>query len=905
MAKKIPKLVLVDGNALIHRAFHALPLLTTKNGELVNAVYGFATTLLKVIKDINPDYCAVSFDLAAPTFRHLEYKEYKANRVKADQSLYDQIPRVKELVAALNIPIYEKEGFEADDIIGTISSQATQQNIETIIVTGDLDTLQLVNHLIKVYTMKKGLTDTVIYDGDAVYDRYGLTPKQFIDYKALRGDTSDNIPGIPGIGEKGATNLLNKYNSIDGIFSHLDELPERIRQSLDNNQEQLQLNKKLVSIVLDVPIEFIPKKCLIEDYDREKAVKLFQDLEFKSLLPRLPSAKTQILSQGDLFQTIEKTDQKVSSITFKDHLVTSEKQLDDLTQKLSKAKNFAFDTESDFLHGILIGISICFDDKSAYYVPVNHRSCGPRTCLEEKLVLEKIRPFFEKPDILKIAHNLKYDYTILRHEGLNLFGPFFDTMIASYILNPGSRSHSLDNLSFIELGHEKISITALIGQNKKGSMSDSKLEDISRYSCEDAYCTFQLWKKFSPEIDKKNLKELFYDLEMPLVAILADMEITGVKIDIPYLQELDLKLKNRLAEIEKSIYQKSGATFNIGSPKQLSEVLFDKLKLSATDIKKGKTGLSTAAGELEKLKGAHPVIPLILEHRELSKLLNTYVEALPKLTDSASRIHTSYNQTITSTGRLSSSDPNLQNIPIRTDLGKEIRRSFITETDFTLIAADYSQIELRVMAHISQDKAMIDAFNSDRDIHAETSARLNIDRRMAKVVNFSIIYGTSPYGLARALEIDQHLAKKLIDNYFTTYPGVAKYMTEIVFFAKQKGYVETIFGRRRYIPEIFSSNAVIRNSAERAAINMPVQGTAADIMKLAMIKIDQYLQTLPTGQANLLLQVHDELVVEAKNKYLNDVAKNMKQIMESAYQLDVPIIVELESGPNWRDMELI
>lgn len=899
---KLPRLMLIDGNAIIHRAFHALPPLTTKSGELVNAVYGFTTILLKAIKDLEPTYCAVAFDLAKPTFRHEIYKEYKATRVKADQGLYDQIPRIKELVQTLNLPIYELEGYEADDIIGTLTTQATKKNIETIIVTGDLDTLQLVNHISKVYTMRKGFTDTVIYDGQAVYDRYGLTPEQFIDFKSLRGDSSDNIPGIPGIGEKGATNLLQQYKDIGGILGHLDELPERTRISIEQNKDRLTLNKDLVTIVRDVPIELHLTKCMVEDYDRNHAVQLFQELEFKSLLPKLPSARIQTGTQNELFTAPVTETQRVKSSDFKDHLITDGRELQDLVKKLEKSEAIVIDTEQDYLHGNLIGISLATTEKDAYYLPMNHKNCGSHTCLPLKNIIEALKPVLEDKNIPKIGHNIKYDYTMLRKYDIVLDPVHFDTMIASYILNPGSRSHSLDAASFVELGYEKIPLSSLIGDNKKGSVADAPLEKVARYSAEDAHCTFRLWQKFAPEIKSQNFEKLFYDLEIPLVKILADMEITGIQIDTDYLNKLHKKLTSRLHEIEQAIYKDCGQTFNIASPKQLSEVLFNVLKLSTAEIKKGKSGgLSTAADALDKLKGAHPVIEKIIEYRELSKLLNTYIDTLPSLVDKNSRIHTSFNQTITSTGRLSSSDPNLQNIPIKTDLGKQIRRAFVARPGYQLLAADYSQIELRVMAHIANDKNMISAFNAGRDIHAETSKSLNIDRRMAKVVNFSIIYGTSAYGLAQALEVDQHFAKNLIDQYFATYHGVKKYMFDTVSSAKQKGYVETLFGRKRFIPEIYSSSTVVRNAAERAAINMPVQGSAADIMKLAMIAIDKYLKDKP--DISILLQVHDELILEIPQDKVELIAKEVKKLMESAHKLCVPITVELESGPNWADMK--
>lgn len=897
--------MLIDGNAIIHRAFHAIPPLTTKSGELVNAVYGFTSILLKAIKDIDPTYCAVAFDLPAPTFRHKIYKEYKATRVKADQGLYDQIPRIKEVVEALNLPIYQKEGFEADDIIGTLATQANQEKVETIIVTGDLDTLQLVNPLTKVYTMRRGFTDTVTYDIEAVKERYGLEPEQFIDFKILRGDSSDNIIGIPGIGEKGAANLLQQYEDIDGILHHLDELPEKTRISLQENRDRLTLNKDLVTIVLDAPINLDLPKCVINDYDRQTTFQLFQQLEFKSLLSKLPKADSQMPAQQmNLFNTSPNASGTTEKITttckFNFHLITEQKALDDLIKKLNQSEYLAVDTEQDFLHGNLIGISLAIDENDAHYIPMNHINSNGIKCLDQKNILESLKPVLENKKIRKIGHNIKYDYTELRKYGIILKPVHFDTMIASYLLNPGSRSHGLDNASFTELGIEKIPLTSLIGEKKTGSVAEAPLEKVGLYSAEDAHCTYLLFQKFAPQLTEAKTSKLFYELEMPLVTILADMEIAGIKIDINYLHNLQKQLSSRLKTLEKLIHEDSGTTFNIASPRQIADILFNVLKLSSAQIKKGKTGLSTAADELEKLRGDHPIIEKILEHRELTKLLNTYIEVLPKLVDKDDRLHTSFNQTITSTGRLSSSEPNLQNIPIRTELGQEIRRAFIAKDGYQLISADYSQIELRVMAVLSQDPAMMDAFKTGRDIHDETSKRLNIDRRTAKVVNFSIIYGTSAYGLSKDLEGDQHHAKELIDHYFATYPSIKKFMLDTVSNAKQNGYVETLLGRRRYFPEIYSASAPVRNAAERAAINMPVQGTAADIMKLAMIKLNDYLLF---EDSQLLLQVHDEVIIESPCEKAAEVANKIKKIMETAYTLNVPIIVEASIGKNWADME--
>ncbi len=896
--QNLPRLVVFDGNALIHRAFHALPPLTTKSGELVNAVYGFTTTLLRALKDFEPTYCVVTFDLPAPTFRHKKYKEYKATRVKADQSLYDQIPRVKEVVEALNIPIMTAEGLEADDVIATLATQAATKNIETVIVTGDLDTLQLVNPLIKVYTMRRGLTDLMIYDENAVKEKYGLKPDQMIDYKILRGDPSDNIPGIPGVGEKTASDLLQKFTTIEGIYAHLPELPERLRQTLEATRKQIGFNRQLVALVHEAPVELDLEKCTLHDYDRSKAVQLFQQLEFKSLMSRLPMPNQ--AKQGELFFTTPAD----KSLPFKIHLVTDAKALDQLVTKLDAAKSLVVDTETDFLDGNLIGLSLAVDDKQAWYVPCAHKNLnGVKNQLSKGLVLKKLAPILEKIPLPKGGHNIKYDYTILRRENIILQPLSFDTMVASYLLNPTSRNHNLDNVSFVELGYEKIPLTALIGPKKTGNLAEAPLEKVSRYSAEDAHTTFRLWQKLAPELKAHHLDKLFHDMEMPLVSVLGDMERLGIKLDTKYLAALSKRLQGRLKILEQTIYDQAGQTFNVNSPRQLADIIFNKLKLSSTEIRKGKTGLSTAAGELEKLRHKHPIIDQLLEYRELAKLLNTYIDALPKLVSPRDhRLHTSFNQAITATGRLSSSDPNLQNIPVRTDVGQEIRKAFIAEKGFELVSADYSQIELRIIADLAKDKEMMAAFRAGRDIHSETAKELGIARRMAKIVNFSIIYGTSSYGLSKALGIDPHEAQVLIDKYFITFAGISQYMANTINNARTEGYVATMFNRRRVIPEISSGNINVRQGAERAAINMPVQGTAADIMKMAMLKIADYFKELSENRARLLLQVHDELILEVAKDDVPKVAKKVKALMEVVNPLSIPLIAEVKSGPSWQDM---
>lgn len=921
MPKKLKRLILVDGNALIHRAYHALPPLTTKQGELVNAVYGFSTLLLKAIQDLKPDYAAVAFDLAGPTFRHEAYKEYKATRTKAPDELYNQFDRVKEVVKTLNIPIFSVKGFEADDVIGTISRQAAKQGIETIIVTGDMDTLQLVNHLVKVYTMRRGFTDTVIYDSEAVVEKYGLSPEQFVDFKALKGDDSDNIPGVDGIGEKTASMLIATFGSLDKLYEWLEthqddadlksapcKITPRIRDILLSGKEQAYQSRHLSEIVCDVPLELDLPAAALTDYDRPKAIALFQDLEFRSLLTRLPDAKqvaaasTAALtsnsgnSQASLFGTSEaevNTSMVVTQVeNAQYHLVKTTTEVEKLVAKLKQAKAFVVDTETDFLNGPVIGVSVAVEAGEAWYVPV----------VEHPEWLTLLKPALEDQQIGKIGHNMKYDYLALKKAGITVAPLQFDTMIASYLLNPGSRQHGLDAVSFAELGIEKIPLAQLIGVKKLDSLATVAVEKVAEYACEDADITYRLYQQFQPRIEQSEVKKVFYELEMPLVSVLGEMEAKGIKLDCDYLKELSSRLTQRTQELTQAIYEQAGQEFNINSPAQLSVILFDKLQLNHPDLKKTKTGISTAASELEKLKGMHPIIDLIFEYRELTKLLSTYIDVLPTLVDKNQRLHTSYNQTVAATGRLSSSDPGLQNIPIRTELGRQIRKAFIAEQGMTLISADYSQIELRVVAHMAGDAALAKAFNEGRDIHQEVADTLGVDRRVGKTLNFAVLYGQGPYSTAGQLGIPMVQAKQYIDQYFATYNGVRRFLDDTLRQAREQGYVETLLGRRRYIPEILSSNFTVRGAAERMATNMPVQGTAADIMKKAMIDIAHSGRLEELG-AFMLLQVHDELVFEVPADRVEEVGKLVKQLMESAYELSVPLLAEVKSGPSWGEMQ--
>lgn len=926
----LKKLILVDGNALVHRAFHALPPLTTKKGEMVNAVYGFTTLLLKAIADLKPDYVAVAFDLAGPTFRHEAYKEYKATRVKAPDELYAQFDRVKEVVATLNIPIFAVKGFEADDVIGTLSHQAVERGIETIIVTGDMDTLQLVNHLVKVYTMRRGFTDTVTYDSEAVKEKYGLTPAQFVDFKALKGDPSDNIPGIAGIGEKTAASVIQGFGSLDALYQWLDKHPDpsaasqspvklspRYLELLRQGKEAAYASQHLSRIVLDVPISFDPAAAILKDYDRQQAIALFQELEFRSLVSRLPDVAKERAAkgQGALFGLTEAANSsepakeqsdkesgqpslESQARQIKHHYATIDQPelLAKLVKKLALADRIAVDTETDQLNGPIIGLSFSAKAGEADYVPLSSKKA------ERRATLDALAPILKDPKIGKIGHNIKYDYLALRREGITLAGLTFDTMIASYLLNPANRQHNLDAVAFSVLGIEKIPLAELIGVKKLESLAAVPVEKVAQYACEDADVAWRLAAEFEPQLAKERLDKVFSEIEMPLIPILATMEEAGIKIDCDQLALLAKRLSERVSQLTEDIYRQAGQEFNINSPAQLSVILFERLKLTHPDLKKTKTGLSTAASELDKLKGMHPIVDLLFEYRELTKLLSTYITVLPTLVDKKSRLHTSYSQTVASTGRLASNDPNLQNIPIRTEVGREIRQAFVAEKGMSLVSVDYSQIELRVVAHLSDDPALVKAFRSGRDIHQEVATTLGVDRRVGKTLNFAVLYGQGPYATAQMLGISVAEAKKYIDSYFDTYAGVRRLLDSILKQARESGYVETIFGRRRYTPEIKSGNFNIRAAAERTAMNMPLQGTAADLIKLAMIAIDK--AALPAAHGGrMLLQVHDELLFEAPADKAAKLAKAVKRLMEEVHPLAVPLVAEAKVGPNWGALE--
>jgi len=955
--KTAKKLIIIDGNALIHRSFHALPpTMITKKGEMVNAVYGFAAALVKALREFKPEYVVLALDKKGPTFRHKEFKEYKATRIKAPDELYAQIARVKEVARAFGIPVFEKSGLEADDLIGTIANKV-DGDIEKIILTGDLDTLQLVDKRTKVYTMSRGLSDSVTYDEAAVRARYGLAPSQMVDYKALRGDPSDNIPGVRGIGEKTAIELLREFKTLEGVYENAEcgmqntecRIKPRVAELLKRHKRDAYLSKKLATIKRDAKIDFKLEDARFGDFDKQRVVKLFSELEFRSLLPRVRELNIgQRTTDGRRQEKNGENKFERNKRLFKYYLVDNDKEFKSFLNKLKKQKEFAFDTETssfDPLTADLLGVSFSWKKGEAYYIQLSiinyqlsiddnlfnyKKGENPKLSFgsAENKWLEELRPIFEDEKIKKFGHNVKFDIKVMKSNGIEARGIAFDTMVASYLLNPGTRQHNLDSVTFTELGFEKISKEDLLGSafakamaDKKGKekilksqigFADVETEKLSLYSCEDADFTLRLVKKLEKKLKENKLDKLFKDLEIPLVPVLAEMELNGIKIDGDFLREIKKEVDGKIKKLAEKIKKTAGAEFNINSTQQLRKILFEKLEISSQGITKNKTGFSTSAEELDKLKDSHPIIRLIQEYRELTKLANTYIDALPKLVNpKTGRVHTNFNQTVTATGRLSSSDPNLQNIPIRAEPGRQIRKAFVADKGKKLVALDYSQIELRLAAHMSGDDKMIKAFREGKDIHTATAAEINgVDigevtpqmRREAKAVNFGVLYGQGPRGLSRGADIPYAAAREFIDNYFEKFKGVKRFIDAAIASAREKGYAETLFGRRRYLPEINSSVALVRKAAERMAINTPLQGTAADMIKAAMVEI---ARAELGDEVKMLLQVHDELVFEVADGKVEEAARKIKKIMEEVLKLKVPVVVDASAGKNWGEMEPI
>jgi DNA polymerase I len=913
------KLFLLDAYALIFRAYYAFISRPIKNSKGLNtsAVFGFVNTLDEILRKEKPSHIAVAFDPPSPTFRHDMFPAYKANRLATPEEIKLSVPYIKSILGAYNIPILEFNGYEADDVIGTAAKLAYNQGYTVYMVTPDKDYAQLVDDGIFMFKPRKSGDENEIWGKKEVNENFEITdPIQVIDILALWGDASDNVPGAPGIGEKTAKKLIALYGSVENLLANTDKLSGKQKESLENNKEQIKLSKKLVTIDLDVPINLNIDELAIKDPDKQLLKKYFDELEFRTLSKRILGEDTvnQVYTQKSLFDIPVENSKDVEEVKFeifsetkvKYLLVETEKDLDELINQLSNQLEFCFDTETtglDVINDEIVGLAISFKENEAYYIPFgNDFNVSRETLL-------KFSSIFNNKLITKIGHNVKFDLQILHRYGIQVEGPFFDTMVAHYLLNPEGR-HKLDIVTENLLGYKMIPIEELIG--KKGddqlNMRQVPLDVVKNYSCEDADLTFRLYNILKEQIKENNFESLAKTIEMPLIETLTSVELAGFNVDVKTLKEYEKELNNQITLIRDEIFNLSGETFNLDSPKQLGDILFEKLKISAeTKMTKTKQ-YSTNEEVLVKLKDQHPIVNKILDYRGLTKLQSTYVTALPKMVNrTTGKIHTSFNQTIAATGRLSSIKPNLQNIPIRDERGREIRKSFVpTNNDFLIVSADYSQIELRIMAHLSADPDMIHAFSIGEDIHRNTAAKIykvnneDVTREMrssAKTANFGIIYGISAFGLSQRLNIPRAEAKDLIDNYFLSFPKVKEYMDRCITEAKSKGYVTTIFGRKRYLPEILSSNSIVRGVAERNAINSPIQGAAADIIKIAMNNIHKQMKG--KCKSKMILQVHDELVFDVYKSESDEIKAIVKQEMENAVKLDIPLEVEIGMGKNW------
>jgi len=917
------KLVLIDGHSLAYRAYHALPPeLATSQGELTNAVFGFASMLFTVLHEEHPDYLIVTFD-KGPSFRAREYTEYKAHREKMPAEMREQMARIRQFVTALAAPIVELDDFEADDLLGTLALQAEASDVDVLIVTGDRDALQLVSERVTVLTSGRRFSDTLRYTPEAVQEKYGLPPEKLIDLKALVGDKSDNIPGVAGVGEKGAVGLLQQHGTLEGVYAHLDALANRYQTALAAGRESALLSQRLARIVRDAPVTLDLDAARWQSYDREGLRAWLQELEFRSLLTRLPGAQpaaqpAAALPRGQLSLFGDAEPALAPPPALGDYtLVADEDALRALTQQLRGQSPLTLDTETtatDPLLAELVGIALTDRGGAAWYIPLRAPAEDPTLPLQT--VQQHLGPLLADATTTKQGHNLKYDLVILQRAGFTVSGPLFDTMLAEWVLNPASPNLGLKNLAWARLGVQMTEISTLIGRGKDQQRMDAiPLAQVVPYACADADLTQQLAAQLAAELTEREQLALFRDLEMPLIAVLTEMESAGVRLDLPYLEHLSVELAGRLESLEQDIYRLAGTTFNINSTQQLSQVLFERLGLPTRGLSKTQSGhYSTRAEVLEKLQGQHPVVDRVLEHRSLAKLKSTYVDALPQLVNpETGRVHTSYNQTGTVTGRFSSSNPNLQNIPIRTEEGRRVRRAFIAAEGCWLLGADYSQVELRVMAHVSEDAGLIEAFARGEDIHATTASAVygtpleevtSEMRRVAKAVNFGLIYGQGAYGLSGQLGIQVKEAEAFIQRYFERFPRVRVYMDEIERIAAQQGFVETLLGRRRYFPELAHGATVSANqrqAALRMAINTPIQGSAADILKQAMLDLHARLRAAGL-RSRMILQVHDELVLEAPDAELAQVAALVREAMEGAYSLAVPLKVDVERGRNWEEM---
>ncbi len=889
---KIPKnpFVLVDGSSYLFRAYHALPPLTNSKGQPSGAIYGVVSMLKKLLAEYQPQHVAVIFDTKGKTFRNDLYPAYKANRLVMPDELQVQIEPLHDIIRALGFPLIMVPGVEADDVIGTLALAAQQHNLHTLISTGDKDIAQLVNEKVTlVNTMSNTILDIV-----GVKEKFGVLPEQMIDYLALVGDSSDNIPGVPKVGPKTAAKWLEAYGNLDAIIEHKDEINGKVGEYLRDNLEQLALAKQLVSIKCDVPLELTPEQLLLAEQDKERLAELYTELEFNNWLTLLRGAPKPLQSKSG-YQTI-----------------LTRADFETWIQKLKTAQIFAFDTETDSVDAMqanLVGLSFSISAGEAAYVPLAHDYLGAPAQLDKAWVLQKLKPILEDSEKTIIGQNLKFDLKVMQNVGVSIAGRFYDTMLESYVLSGAAQRHDLDSLAQRYLDHKTTSFVELAGKGSKQlTMNQISIERASAYAAEDADLALQLHQLLWPKIEvDTDLKKVLLDIELPLMPILAQMEYAGILVDADLLHQQSAVLEKRLKELETEIYQQAGMEFNIASPAQLQQVLYEKMGLPST--KKTPTGqASTSESVLQELALTYPLPKLLLEYRSLSKLKSTYTDRLPEeINPKTGRVHTSFRQSVTSTGRLSSQDPNLQNIPIKTAAGRQIRQAFIAPKGYQLLSADYSQIELRIMAHLSQDSGLLKAFAEGLDVHRATAAEVlgiplkevtNEQRRSAKAINFGLIYGMSAFGLAQQLGVERGEAQEYMDIYFKRYPGVQAYMEKVREEARQKGYVSTLFGRKLWVPDINNKNVLLRKAAERAAINAPLQGTAADVIKLAMIKMDQWLKTSALD-ARMLLQVHDELVFEVADSALEQLRQKVEDIMIHAVTLSVPLLVEVGVGHNW------
>lgn len=916
------KLLLIDAYALIYRSYYALirsPRINSK-GFNTSAIFGFVNILEDVLKKENPSHVAVAFDPKGPTFRHEAFEQYKAQREETPEVIRQSVPIIRDIIEAYNIPILEVPGYEADDVIGTISKQAAQKGFTVYMMTPDKDYGQLVGDNIYMYRPKHG-GGYDIMGVPEVLAKFNLSStEQVIDLLGLMGDSSDNIPGCPGVGEKTAQKLLADFGSIDNLLANTDKLKGAQKKKVEENAEQIRFSKFLATIKTDVPIEFDADSCKKQNVNEDKLIEIYTELEFRTFINRFKQEPQKEVKsgpvQGSLFAIFSdentEAEKKSSLADLKStphtyHIADNEEEISKICSILANQKFFCFDTETDGIDPLtaeLVGMSFSITKNEAWYVPV------PANREEATKIVARFSPALQNPEIQKIGQNIKFDILVLRKYGVKVAGPLFDTMIAHYLLNPELR-HNMDYLAETYLKYKTVSIEELIGPKgkKQGNMRNVPLNQISEYAAEDADITLQLKDYFEPLLKQESVEDLFHNIEMPLIYVLAEMEATGVTLDTSALKESSEILSGQLVSLEKEIHELAGLEFNINSPKQIGEVLFDRMKLDEKAKKTKTGGYSTSEEVLEKLRSKHPIIGKILEYRGLKKLLSTYIDALPELINKETgKIHTSFNQAVTATGRLSSTNPNLQNIPVRDEMGREIRRAFTADNDDCIFfSADYSQIELRIMAHLSNDAHMVEAFVSGEDIHAATAAKIyNVPinevtsdmRRKAKTANFGIIYGISVFGLAERLNIPRAESKELIDGYFNTYPEIRKYMDESIRVAKEHGYVETIFKRKRFLPDINSGNAVVRGYAERNAINAPIQGSAADIIKLAMIKIHQRFEEEGL-KSRMILQVHDELNFNVYKEEYEKVKEIVLDSMENVIKLRVPLIADYGEGKSW------